>query len=244
MSKLTVTTKDNVKIAYKQIGHQHASCLLILHGFYNSKEALLLDQLAHQLKDSYDVISIDFRGHGKSGGLFSWTSKEYLDVAAMVELIKSQYQSIGVIGFSLGAATALISASTMKAIKSIVAVSAPVELEKVEYRLWELDPKIDLRYSLLGEGRIGKGVRPGPWWLPKEKPIHAVTKIHQPLYFIHGTNDWIIKPWHSQKLYEQAISSTKKIDIIKNGPHAEYLMLTHQEFLVVHIKQWFKETLG
>lgn len=238
----TVITNDKEKIAWQLYASNHAKLIIIAHGFYNSKEALLLKELAQELSSTYDVAVIDFRGHGKSSGLFHWTSKEYIDLLAVIDEVKDSYDAIGVIGFSLGAATSLITASKTDLIKSVIAVSPPSEFEKIEYRLWELDMNLDIKYSLFGEGRIGKGVRPGPWWLAKEKPIDIIATIKQPVYYIHGTKDWIIKPWHSQTLFDKT-NSVKKIDIIQDGPHAEYLMLTHKKILCNGIKEWFLKTL-
>ncbi len=238
----TIVTMDKEKIAWQLYASNHTKLIIIAHGFYNSKEALLLKELAQELTPTYDVAVIDFRGHGKSSGLFQWTSKEYIDLLAVIDEVKDRYEAIGVIGFSLGAATSLITASKTDLIKSIVAVSPPSEFEKIEYRLWELDMNLDVKYSLFGEGRIGKGVRPGPWWQAKEKPIDIVAKLKQPVYYIHGTKDWIIKPWHSQALFDKT-NSVKKIDIIQDGPHAEYLMLTHRKILCNGIKEWFLKTL-
>ena len=201
-----------------------------------------MKELAMGLTDSYDVIVMDFRGHGKSKGLFYWTSKEYKDLLAVIGFAKPQYDGIAVIGFSLGGATALITASKTPLIKSMIVVSAPTDFDKIEFRFWELDPKIDLQYSILGEGRIGKGVKPGPWWYKKEKPIECVDKIKAPILYIHGQDDWLIKPWHSEALYKKTYSK-KRLVIIKKGPHAEYLIKTHKEETIRAIRDWLKETL-
>ena len=188
------------------------------------------------------MIAFDFRGHGKSGGLFYWTSKEFLDLQTVLEYAKKQYQKISVIGFSLGAATTLITASKTNLIDSVISVSAPSEFEKIEYRFWELDFENDIIYNLFGEGKHGKGVRPGPWWFKKEKPIDCVGKIKVPIFYIHGQADWLIKPWHSEELFKKT-NSKKHLAIIKNGPHAEYLIRKNKEETVNLIKDWLAETL-
>lgn len=239
-----VITSDGVNISWLWHNMGHKRVIVIAHGFYNSKEAVLLKQLGQDLSNEYDVALIDFRGHGKSGDLFYWTSKEYLDLTAVLEELSRSYDTIGVVGFSLGAATTIITASKTDLINSMVLVSPPTKFEKIEYRLWEIDFNLDIKYSLFGEGRIGKGVRPGPWWLAKEQPIDCMAQIKQPMYFIHGTKDWLIKPWHTEALYNASQSSKKMMDIIPNGPHAEYLMLTHREIIVEKIRKWFRGTLS
>ncbi len=238
----TVKTSDGINIIFDHYKNSFGQLVVVAPGFYNSKDALLLKDLAGALSVRYDVIVVDFRGHGKSGGLFHWTSKEYLDLLAVLESVRGQYDKIGVIGFSLGAATAIITASKTNLVNSIVAVSSPSEFKKIEYRLWELDIENDIRYSLLSEGRIGKGVRPGPFWFPKEKPIDIIGDLKQPIFYIHGTNDWIVKPWHSEILFEKT-TVDKRLEIIQGGPHAEYLMRRHKEFMLGLIREWFNQTL-
>jgi uncharacterized protein len=239
-----VTTSDEQKIAFDQYVSGQERAIVIAPGFYNSKEALLLKDLADYLaNDGYDVFLMDFRGHGSSSGLFNWTSREYLDLLAVVGYVQERYKKIGVIGFSLGAATALIAAVKSAAIHSLIAISPPAEFEKIEYRFWELSWDHDIHYSLLSEGRIGKGVKPGPFWLAKEKPRNVVRKLKQPVFYIHGTEDWLIKPWHSEVLYGETSSAVKRREVISGAPHAEYMLRTHREDMVRKIHDWFQETL-
>ena len=78
--------------------------------------------------------------------------------------------------------------------------------------------------------------------VPKEKPIGLVGNLKQPIFYIHGTEDWIIKPWHSQMLFENT-TSQKRLEIIQGGPHAEYLMRNYSEQLLGFIRHWFNQTL-
>jgi len=239
---LCVMTEDKQKVYFDHHQSGHDKIVIIAHGFFNSKNAVLLKTLAGELNKLYDVIVMDFRGHGKSSGMFLWTSKEYLDLQAVVDFAKDKYSDVGVIGFSLGAATSIITASHTKKIKSLIAVSAPMEFGKIEYQFWDLDVENDLLFSLIGKGRIGKGVRPGPFWLKKQKPIERVAHVAAPTLFIHGEKDWLIYPEHSRKLYEKA-KGQRKIVIIKNGPHAEYLIRKNKEETISLIIGWFHQTL-
>ncbi len=237
-----IKTTDHHWIHYDRYQEGHAKVIIVAPGFFNNKDSQLLKELGGSLKDQYDVWIMDFRGHGKSGGLFYWTSKEYLDLRAVVDDAKQHYKKIGVVGFSLGAATSIITASKIDGIDTVVAVSAPTEFEKIEYRFWELDVENDVFYNLTGEGRAGKGVKPGPFWLKKDKPIYRVEHIKCPVFYIHGGADWLIKPWHSEELYKRT-PTRKRLAIIKNGPHAEYLMRKDKEEIVGLIRDWLNETL-
>ena len=236
-------TSDQHKVHYDQHRSGHNKVIIIAHGFFNSKQSVLLNDLVMSVSDEYDVIVFDFRGHGKSSGLFYWTSREYKDLLAVLDYAHLQYIKIGVMGFSLGGSTSIITATKTKYIDSLVLVSAPCELEKVEYRLWELDPENDLWFGLLKEGGKGKGVRPGPFWHKKEKPIDVIDKITAPVLYIHGDRDWVVKEWHSQELHRKT-KSLKDLVIIKNGPHAEYLIRKFKDKIVQLTKKWFHSTMS
>lgn len=236
-------TSDKQKIAYYHYKNNHDKLVIIAHGFYNSKDCILLQSLAQSFLDTYDVFMFDFRGHGKSSGLFSWTSKENQDLNTVLDYLKGKYEKKGIIAFSLGGSIAINVLSEGKAVDSFVCVSAPSDFDKIDYKFWELDWENDVVYTLFSkEGKIGKGVRPGPFWLKKIKPIDSVKRISIPVFYIHGDQDWVIRPWHSKVLYENT-NSKKKIEMVKDGPHAEYLMKKFLKQLVTSIKKWFKETM-
>ncbi len=240
---ILVRTADHLDICCDHYRNGRDQVVILAHGFYNSKDSVLIKECAGSLKDDYDVFTLDFRGHGRSQGLFYWTSKENLDLEAALNAVKPRYRSIGVVGFSLGAAISIITAVHHQLLDSLVAVSSPADFSRVDFRFWEMDVENDIFYGLLGKGRFGKGVRPGPLWLKKEKPIDAVSDIKVPVLYIHGQADWLIKPWHAQALFEKT-GSKKKMAIIKNGPHGEYLIRKNKEEVTDLIKAWFQETLG
>lgn len=237
-----LTTADNHKIAYVHYQSGRKKAVIIAHGFFNSKDSALIRKLKDYLINTYDVIIFDFRGHGKSSGLFSWTTKESLDLKKVLEYAKKKYSKIGLIGFSYGAAIGIQVLAEDRAIASFIAIGAPYDCNKIECHFWDLDIENDIIYNL-GEGKVGKGIRPGPFWLKKKKPIDLIDKLSCPVLYIHGEKDWVIRYAHSQKLYEKT-KAKKKITIIKNGSHAEYLLRekTRKETAGL-IRDWFKQTL-
>lgn len=235
-------TPDKQKIAYNHYENGHNRVIIIAHGFYNSKDAILLQNLKDNLLDEYDVVMFDFRGHGKSSGLFSWTSKEKLDLEGILAYAKAKYSIIGLIGFSMGAATSINVLANKDIVDSMIAISAPSDLGKIEYQFWKLDFKGDFLYTFGKEGRIGRGIKPGTFWLKKEKPIDNVEKVKCPILYIHGKKDWVIGYQHSQRLYEKT-KSKKQINIIKDGTHAEYLIRDNPKEMMGLIRNWLATTL-
>ncbi len=241
--KGTLITPDRQKISYEHALDNHDRVIVIAHGFYNSKDAVLLQKLKKSLLDEYDVFMFDFRGHGKSGGLFSWISNEGKDLKAALDYIEGKYKKTGMIAFSLGASVAINVLAQDKRVDSLICVSAASDPDKVDYHFWNLDLKNDLAYTLFtSDGLKGRGFRPGAFWRKKQKPTDNIDKVNIPVCYIHGEKDWVVKPWHSKILFEKT-QNKKKIVIIKNGSHAEYLMKDTEEEFVREIREWFASTL-
>jgi pimeloyl-ACP methyl ester carboxylesterase len=239
-----LTTRDKQSISCRHFQNNHPEVVVIAHGFYNSKDTELLQGLAGKLTGDYDVFTFDFRGHGKSSGLFSWTSKENNDLACVLGYLQAKYEKISIIAFSLGASITInsLANSAFEKVRALILVSCAAEFEKIDYKFWQLDLKGDLIYTLFAaSGRKARGVRPGPFWLKKQKPIDNVGKIGIPVLYIHGERDWVIKPWHSRALYEKTLSK-KKLVIMKRGPHAEYLLRDYPLDCLKEIRMWLAST--
>ncbi len=243
LSKGILVTQDKQNISYEHASNNHDRVVIIAHGFYNSKDAVLLQELKNKLLDEYDVFMFDFRGHGKSSGLFSWISNEGKDLNASLDYIEGKYKKTGLIAFSLGASIAINVLAQDKRVDSLICVSGVSDSYRVDYNFWNLDLKGDLVYTLFTpDGLRGRGFRPGAFWRKKQKPIDNIGKLKIPVCYIHGEKDWVAKPWHSKVLFEKT-QTKKKIVIIKNGSHAEYLMKESKEELVNEIRIWFASTL-
>lgn len=239
----TLYTKDGQTIAFDYHQGGNKQIVILAHGFYNNKDVYLFKNIAQEFAKYYDVISFDFRGHGKSSGLFRWTSDEFNDLSAVLDYVKEQdYDKIGVIGFSLGAVVTLIEASRNKLIDSVIAVSAPFDFWRINFHFWEPEMLNDLKLNLSVRGK-GKFIRPGNPLAKKIKPIDIVEAVSPtPIYFIHGANDWIIKPEHSQRLFEKA-KEPKKLLIMDNVGHAEKIFDDKPEEFINECCQWFDKTL-
>jgi pimeloyl-ACP methyl ester carboxylesterase len=238
-----VITEDGKRIAFAHIKGGFSKVIIIAHGFYNNKDTFIFRGIAEAFSKEYDVIVFDFRGHGKSGDVFTWTAYEQKDLRAIVSYAKeNHYAKIGVIGFSFGAAIALIEASWHQNIDSVIAVSPMADLGRIDYHFWEKDMWKDLMLNLGLKGR-GKGIRPGSPSLEKVRPVDIVDRISPtPVLFLHGEKDWLIKPAHSKRLFEMA-KEPKSLVIIKDGGHAERMFDVFPEQFMKICLDRFRETL-
>ena len=235
-------TKDNVSIAYDRYKNGFDSVIIVCPGFYNSKENRWMKKTVELLSSRYDVIIFDLRGHGKSGGKFTWSAREDKDINAVLDYAKSEgYKDIGIVAFSLGAASSINAASKRDDIDSMVLISCPSSFRMIDYHFWKPEMFVDLWDNVECNWQ-GKGARASHIFIPKEKPIKTIGKIkHTPMFFIHGDKDWVIKDRHSRKLYDAA-KTDKKIEIIKNGLHAERLVQFHADRMQKLMLDWFAKS--
>ncbi len=240
---LYVMTEDRKRIALSHIKGGFSKVVIIAHGFYTNKDTVLFRKMTDAFSKEYDVIVFDFRGHGKSSDVFTWTALEQKDLQAIIAYAKANhYANIGVIGFSLGAAIALIEAGYHRNIDSVIAVSTPADLGSINYHFWEKDMWEDLKLNFGAKGR-GKGIRPGSPSLQKIRPIDIVDMISPaPVLFLHGEKDWLVKPTHSRRLFDRA-KDPKALTIIKDGGHAERIFDAFPDQFMKICLDRFRDTL-
>jgi len=239
----TLYTSDNVAIAYEHFKKGFDTVVIICPGFYNSKENRWMQKTVDLVASHHDVIIFDFRGHGKSKGKYTWSAKEHLDVNAVIDYAKTKgYRRIGILAFSLGAASAVNAVSERNDIDSMILISCPTSFKMVDYHFWEPGMWDDL-FDNIACGWEGKGAETDNIFIHKTKPIDTIDDIKEtPILFIHGTNDWVIDEKHSKKLFNAAVGP-KKLEIIKGGLHAERMVQKSPESMNKLIDDWFNETL-
>lgn len=236
-------TPDNIPISYDYYKKGFDSVVIVCPGFFNSKDNRWMRKTVDMLIAGFDVIIFDFRGHGKSGGVYTWSAKEKLDVGTVVNYAVSLgYKKIGILAFSLGAAAAVNDAAERNDIKSMVLISCPSAFNSIDYHFWEPGMWADLKDNIECKWQ-GKGARACSIFLDKKDPIDSIGNIkNTALLFIQGDKDWVIKPYHSQKLYDKA-GTYKRLEIIKGGFHAERLIEFHYDRMKQIILDWFSRTL-
>jgi len=236
-------TSDNVSISYDYYKRGFDSVIIVCPGFFNSKDSRWMRKTVDMLLSEYDVIIFDFRGHGTSGGKYTWSAKERLDVDTVVNYaVKQGYKKIGMLAFSLGAAAAINDAATRDDIGSMVLISCPSRFSAIDCHFWEPGMWADLKDNIDSKWE-GKGVRAGSIFMAKEDPLDTIGRVKDAsMIFICGDKDWVVKPRHSAKLYDAA-KGYKRIKIIEGGFHAERLIQFQYEIMRDLIMDWFSKTL-
>ena len=181
--------------------------VVMCHGFKTGRREML--PLAMALRDrGHHVLMFDFRGHGESEG--SWVSCGALEdrdlegaIRFLQRMPETQGLRIGVVGFSMGAAVAILAAARLPEIAAVVSDSAFATLRQAitngfcSFTRLPKRPFVEL-ITWLGEKSLGISV-------DQVRPLDAIIELSpRPVLLIHGTRDRIIPLSEAYLLYEAA----------------------------------------
>lgn len=236
MKEIKIKTKDGIKIAVNHYKNNYDTVVIIAPGWFMTKDSKSFKELSEVFAEKSDVISMDFRGHGKSSGFYTFTSKELEDMEAVIEYANKFYKKIYLIGFSLGAAIVLNTAAyNYSCIDKIIAVSAPSCFEKIENQIWKKEAWL----PTLQKCELNRwfSIRPSFIITEKIKPIDIIEKVKCPTLFLAGEKDPTVHSWHTEALFKKAICE-KKYELFENCCHAEDLFIQDREKFVNLCLDW------
>ena len=208
---VTLVTSDGVQLSTWFVPAETSSgrAIILLHGYPFDKTDML--STAASLYPDFTLLLLDLRYFGESGGRYTTLGiKERADLDTAVNFLTSRgYEKIGVFGFSLGGATALLSAADDQRINAIAAY-APFSdmrtLGREAYRgLWVL--KYPLVELMLLYGLVLFGESP-----TVVSPVNAARKLSIPVFIIHTKPDEQISFRHAEALK----------DALAGNPQAEF----------------------
>ncbi len=237
MKEIFLNTCDNIKIAINHHKTGHKEVIVLVHGWFMTKDSKAFRLMVKEFKNDFDVISMDCRGHGRSSGFYTFTAKEVEDLRTVVNYAKGQYEKIYLIGFSLGGGLVLIHQALENNVDKIISVSSYHSFEKIENHMWKKEAWIPTLKKI--ELKRWFSIRPSCIIRGKIKPIDIVEKINIPTLFIAGEKDPTVYYWHTKSLYDKAVCE-KKFELFKNGKHAEDLYLEEPERFMELCKDFLK----
>jgi len=210
--------------------------IILVHGIEGNRSDML-PRASFLVRDNYNTLLIDLRGHGESGG--NYAAPGYLaalDVLGAVSYLRSRAQRgpIVVLGHSLGAVAALYATAHSADIAAVIADSAFISFADMRTRATTLlskDPersfwaRVGLR---LADSRATEllvlpifYLRTGVWVDSRKSDVlSAIPLIGQrPVLFISGARDAIAPPENARRMYEAALSPEKSLLIIPDATH-------------------------
>ena len=239
MEEIRVLTEDNVEIAFNKYTKSREEVVIVAPGWCMTKDSKAFKQISEMFFSEYDVYCLDFRGHGKSKGLYTFTSKEFMDLDAVVKYAEVQgYKKIFLAGFSLGGGLVLIYGANYHNVHKIIAVSPYSDFDKIENHMWKKEAwgetfkKFELERFL--------SIRPDIFPHKKIKPIDIIKDVTVPTLFIAGKKDPTVYYAHTEELYKQA-DCAKEFQLYEDGIHAEDLYLYNKENFARRCIEWLKK---
>jgi len=122
----TLATADGVALAAWYTPPKNGVAIIVVHGAGGSRENMRR-QAVMLADDGYGVLSLDMRGHGKSGGRtnrLGWRGTRDVQAAAEFLVHQDGVRSIGAVGSSMGGEVLLGASATCPQIRAIVADGA------------------------------------------------------------------------------------------------------------------------
>ena len=205
---------------------------ILFHGYKGSPMRDFCGGLLLALKSGFNVILVDQRAHGKSGGnTICFGVKERYDALEWVKYASSRFGSIPIIltGISMGGATVLM-ASELDLPKNVVGIiadcpySSPGEIIRKFCKNMGMPPKIVYPFAYLGALIFGRLV------LNKASAYNAVQNTSLPIIIFHGEDDSFVPYWMSEKIFEACKSEHKFLHSFKGADHGLSYMSDNKKY--------------
>ncbi len=216
---------DSIPLDGWYIDSPGSKVLLMLHGrdgIRDDTSLNLMDLMQTLAGSGYDLFTFDFRGHGLSGGeRYSLGDLERRDVDGALSYLKSRgVNEVGVVAFSMGAATALNSASAHPEMRAIVADSSFADLNML---LADGLPKTTGLPAFFNPGILLMARLLYGMDLAGVKPANVLANLDsRPVLLIHGTGDSTVPMLHHQMLVQAAASNPNAQSwVVEGAAHAQ-----------------------
>jgi pimeloyl-ACP methyl ester carboxylesterase len=223
----TLVTQDGVPIDAIHLPGRKELAIVLAHGFTLSWQRPAVWRIANRLNRGGGVITFDFRGHGRSGGLSTMGDREIKDLDVAVAYARELgYQRVAAVGFSMGASIVVRYAGLVGGLDAAVSVSGPgwwyyrgtKPMRRVHWAVERKAGRLVTRTWL--KTRVSS-IRWDPVPVP---PAEAATQISPtPFLVVHGDQDLYFPVEHAQRLYDSA-REPKDLWVVPGFGHAESAM--------------------
>jgi pimeloyl-ACP methyl ester carboxylesterase len=200
-------TQDQVPIAYTWWRAGSAELLVLAPGFWRvrlARENLFLAQFF--LHRGYDVVAFDFRGHGDSGGAYTFGAQEAFDLEAVVDQLVGEgkpYARFAVLGLSMGGSIAADALARFPhwPCRALAMISSPADVAALRPRPW--------RRGAIRQVRLRQVVRmprlsTRTLLVQKPRAVEAISRLTMPKLVVSAEGDWLVDPSHGRILAEAA----------------------------------------
>ena len=210
--------------------------IIVMHGYPADKANLV--PTAEFLSKEFNVFLFDFRSFGKSEGKYTTAGVlEKNDLLGAIKYLEKEKNitRIGLYGFSLGGAVALM--TSHKNVKAIVTDSAYAKLSNIVKHMYGFFSifKYPLSYLTKLYGVIFLGLN-----FDSASPVENIKNIDVPILIIHAEKDSQIPITEAYLLHYA--NKKSELWIVKNADHGMAHYVNHEEY-EKRVIGFFKENL-
>jgi uncharacterized protein len=219
------------------------AAVIVIHGHGGNRHTSLA--FAGHLYPAFTLLLPDLRGHGDSAGRHTSAGYlERLDVAGAADYLRGLgYERVGVLGISMGAATAILAAAASKSIDAVIADSSFARLrhavrEGARIRGYPGPITRPLAYLCCQTAalRLRYPMRAGD-------PLVAIGAIApRPLLLIHGEEDDLIRVDNARALYSAA-GEPKELWVLPGVGHGQAIEAEPEGYRKRTL-EFFRRSLG
>jgi pimeloyl-ACP methyl ester carboxylesterase len=241
--EVVVESSTGAQLSGRLYAGRTPATVVLLHGYGGNQDEVL--PLADQLHQAgFTVFSYDQRGCGASTGEITFGAREQDDLISVVDYLSSRpdidREQLGVFGFSMGGATAIMAAAREPRLKAVAADSAWSDV-----RAW-LQPSVKDSFvhprdpfsalSLkLAERRAGID-------LDELAPVAVVGQISpRRILLIHGRADEVIQVSEAER-NQNAARDPKELVLVSGAGHADTIAPGGASLR--HVRDFFERTLA
>lgn len=209
--------------------------LICCHGIHDNR-GQWLDQVARlHGRSGYGAVLFDFSGHGESDGrLVTYGARETLDVAAVLAYLQERgdvdMTRIGILGYSLGAITAILAAADIPELECVVVESGFADVHRdlgVLFRRYLGLPSFPFANLIVFFAELMSGVR-----LAEIRPARVIGRISpRAVLIIADLKDELAnEPYDGEHLYAAA-GEPKQLWQVADAHHVRAFQLMPDEWI-------------
>ncbi len=217
------SSKDGITLAGKYYHFKEsAPVILFFHGYRSGALRDGNGLLLFAQKIGYNIILVNQRGQGKSGGkTITFGIKERYDCMDWIQYVNQRFGAevpIVLAGMSMGASTVLMAAdlglpANVKGIMADCPYSSPKEILKTVIRQMKFPEKITYETLKLGAKIFGG------FDIEEYSAVEAMKNCNIPVLLIHGDEDYFVPCQMSRDCFEACVSENKRLVLVKGAAH-------------------------
>jgi len=219
VENVTILAKDGTRLAGWFVPRPGAPAIVLLHGYPAEKADLL--PLATALAPEFATLLVDQRYFGDSEGRATTLGyRERGDLERMLDFLEARgAKPVGVFGFSLGGAVALLTAAEDARVRAVAAYAPFSDLRALGHEMygWMWLARYPFVLAIRLWSRLFFGAD-----ITRPSPAETAARLTVPVLLVHSRGDEQIAFRHAERL-QAALAGNRQaeLEFMERGRHGE-----------------------